>query len=110
MKFFWLFIFLVASCKAVTTNGFSTSEKKRADHVIEITFVNAGANYSTVVGIIQENGFNPQIQYYPIGDVYPSLMTLSFTCYNMTPASLGHLKSAVGSCSGVITVNDTVIR
>ena len=106
MKIIYLFIFAVVSCKAVVNNGFTKVEDRRADHIIEIRFANVPTTYFTVISAIQKTAFNTQIQYYPANSAYPSVVMLSFTCFNMSKEEMTRLKKRIGSCSGVIAVED----
>ena len=109
MKFLWLVVIVLASCKAVSVYHSAANEEQRTDNMIEITFFNVGSNYSAVVRAIQKNGFDPQIQYNST-NVYQPLLTLSFLCCDMTRENLMHLKKAIASCNGVVILEDTVVN
>jgi hypothetical protein len=107
MKLLWLFVFILFSCKVVTAHDFPFNDNKPESHFVEITFVNAGVNFSSVLGVIQKNGFHPQLRYTST-NIYQPLISLCFTCYSIKEESLDHLKSAIGLCNGVVAINDTM--
>lgn len=110
MKLFWLAVFGIASCKAAITNNYASRDDRRTDPIIEIRFVSAAASYSAVIGILQKNGFNPQIEYYPVNTADRSVVILSFQGYDISGEDLARLKKIIGSCRGVIDVGDVVVN
>lgn len=109
MKVFCLFVFLMASCKAVTTTAIASADK-RTDYLIEITFVNSPSSFSAIMNAIHKYGSDPQMQYVRVAFVYQPVITLSICCYNVSAESLTQLKAAIGSCNGIAGINDTIIN
>lgn len=110
MKVFCFLLFIIASCRVTNTNGFAPADDKKANHLIEITFVNSGANYSTIINAIQKNGIGIEAQYIPVVFNYRPVTTLSFHCNNISDAAVEKIKAAIGSCDGIISLNDTVVN
>lgn len=104
MKLIWgLMIVIVASCRTINANA---PADNRTCHLIEITFLNSESNYSAIVGAIQKNALNVEMQYYPVNAIFPSLTVVSVRCRNISETTLSRLRAAIGCCSGVIGIHD----
>jgi hypothetical protein len=109
MKFLWVFLITVASCKTSKISD-DTRTGTIGDHKIEITFVNSDANYRMLMNAIEQVATVSEMQHYQVtsGMLQP-LNVVSFSCYKVSSLTLVQFKNKISSCSGVVTIRDFIL-